>query len=101
MRAFAAGALGEFGSPNGVAPLTHAIGDEMGMVRGVAAASLGRLGIKENRPLLLALTRDPNPRVRASATEGLLRLGDTSAMSVATDLARHRTLSFAAQRRKH
>jgi HEAT repeat protein len=80
--------LGEFGSPGGVAPLTHAIGDEIAMVRGVAAASLGRLGIKNNRPLLQALTRDPSWQVRAAAAEGLLRLGEASAIPLAAELAR-------------
>jgi HEAT repeat protein len=61
----------------------------MAMVRAVAAASLGKLGIKENRPLLSALTRDANVHVRASAAEGLIRLGDASAITLATELARH------------
>ena len=85
----AAGALGEFGSPDGLAPLTHAIGDEMAMVRGVAAGSLGKLGLKDSRPLLQALTRDPSLQVRAAASEGLLKLGDTSALLLAADLARN------------
>jgi HEAT repeat protein len=92
VRAFAAGELGEFGSPGGVSPLTHAVGDEMAemaMVRGVGARSLGRLGLKDNRPLLQALTRDPSFHVHASAAEGLLRLGDTSAILLAADLAQH------------
>ena len=75
VRAFAAGALGEFGTPGGVAPLTHAIGDEIAMV-------------KDNRPLLQALTRDPSWQVRAAAAEGLLRLGETSAIPLAAELAR-------------
>ena len=55
----------------------------------MAATSLGRLGIRENHPLLRALTRDADLQVRASAVEGLLRLGDTSAVPLAADLARH------------
>jgi hypothetical protein len=55
----------------------------------VAAVSLGRLGIRDTRPLLLQLMRDASMPVRASAVEGLLRLGDSSAILVATDLARH------------
>ncbi len=39
--------------------------------------------------MLLALTRDPNLHVRASAAEGLIRLGDPSALTLATELARH------------
>jgi HEAT repeat protein len=58
-------------------------------VRAVAASSLGRVGTKDSRPLLHALTRDASMQVRASAVEGLLRLGDQSAVLVATDLARH------------
>jgi HEAT repeat protein len=58
-------------------------------VRGVAAGSLGRLGIKDNRPLLQPLLRDPSLHVRASAAEALLRLGDTSAILLIADLARH------------
>ena len=90
VRAFAAGALGEFGQPGAVAPLTHALGDEHARVRAVAAASLGRVGTKDSRPLLHALTRDASLQVRASSVEGLLRLGDHTAVLVAaTDLARH------------
>jgi HEAT repeat protein len=81
--------LGDYGQVGGVAPLTHALGDESARVRAVAATSLGRLGIRENQPLLQALTRDANMQVRASAVEGLLRLGDTSAVLLAADLARH------------
>jgi HEAT repeat protein len=55
----------------------------------VAATSLGRLGIRDNLPLLRVLTRDANMQVRASAVEGLLRLGDTSAVLLAADLAKH------------
>ena len=59
------------------------------MVRGLAARNVGQLEVKDNRPLLQALTRDPCFQVRASATEGLLRLGDTSAILLAADLVRH------------
>ncbi|MGH8526843.1 MAG: HEAT repeat domain-containing protein, partial [Gammaproteobacteria bacterium] len=78
-----------YGQAGGVAPLAHALGDEIARVRAVAAQSLGRLGIRENHPLLRALTRDASMQVRASAVEGLLRLGDTSALSLAADLAKH------------
>jgi HEAT repeat protein len=69
--------------------LTHALGDENARVRAVAATSLGRLGIRENHPLLRVLTRDANMQVRASAVEGLLRLGDVSAIALVADLAKH------------
>jgi HEAT repeat protein len=69
--------------------LIHALGDDSARVRAVAAASLGRLGIRDNRPLLRALTRDTDMQVRASAVEGLLRLGDTSAIVLAAELAKH------------
>jgi len=55
----------------------------------MAAASLGRIGVKDVRPLLHSVTHDASMQVRASAVEGLLRLGDTSAVLIATDLARH------------
>ncbi|HET9575368.1 MAG TPA: HEAT repeat domain-containing protein, partial [Nitrospira sp.] len=69
--------------------LTHALGDENAHVRAVAAASLGRIGVNDTRPLLRALTHDASMQVRASAVEGLLRLSDSTAVLVATDLARH------------
>jgi len=47
------------------------------------------LGTKDSRPLLQALTRDASMQVRASAVEGLLRLGDQTAVLIAADLARH------------
>jgi HEAT repeat protein len=59
------------------------------MVRGIAAASLGKAGVQDNRPVLQALTRDASWQVRAGAVEGLLRLGDASAIPLAIDLARH------------
>jgi HEAT repeat protein len=61
----------------------------MAIVRGTAAESLGRLGLKENRPLLQGLTRDASFQVRARAVGGLLRLNDLSALPVAADLARN------------
>jgi HEAT repeat protein len=45
--------------------------------------------VSDSRPLLHALLRDPSMQVRASAVEGLLRLGDQTAILAATDLARH------------
>ena len=58
--------------------------------------ALLRLGIRDNQPLLRALTRDADMLVRASALEGLLRLGDTSAIVLAADLATHTNPSIRA-----
>ena len=89
VRAFAAGALGEFGTPDCAAPLTHAIGDDDPRVRSIAAAGLGRLQLSHTKPLLWTAAKDPVALVRAGAVEGLLRLGDAEAVLVARELSQH------------
>ena len=89
VRAFAAGALGEFGSAEGIAPLIHSVEDENPRVRAVAASSLGRLGAVDTRSIIQSLLKDPDEHVRIGAVEALLRLGDTAVILNAADLARH------------
>ena len=77
--------LGEFGTPDCAAPLTHAIGDDDPRVR-PSPPGLGRLQLSHTKPLLWTAAKDPVALVRAGAVEGLLRLGDAEAVLGAREL---------------
>jgi HEAT repeat protein/cyclophilin family peptidyl-prolyl cis-trans isomerase len=84
----AALAIGRVGLPEGIGPLTGALGDALPDVRQIAAFALGLIGDRAATPALTKALADPDWTVRGRAAEALGLIGDASAAAAVGALAR-------------